>query len=188
MDNNIIETVYNHLDAKTDDIIGMGVQCKEIDKKINSGRYTQKTIDSELKPKLDELRRNQRKACDAALNEARELVEQYRFDAAEQDKLNPAELTDDVKLLQSGIYLKPRDIEGMLRRNEGNKTMTQIILRYAEENKIDTGNVHYRGAVEYEDTARGLEQIIYYYGRWIDKANSKQMLRKFFGIEDENLL
>lgn len=185
MDNNIIETVYNSLDAKTDDIIGMGVQCKEIDKKINSGRYSQKTIDTELKPKLFEANQKYRKACDDALNEARELVAQYRADAAEEDKLNPAELTDDVKLMQSGIILKPRDIEGMLKRNEGNKTMTQIILRYAEENKIDTGRVHYIGAQEYEETARGLDQIIHYYGRWIDKPNSKEMLRKFFGIDDD---
>ena len=61
MDNNIIETVYNSLDAKTDDIIGMGVQCKEIDKKINSGRYSQKTIDTELKPKLFEANQKYRK-------------------------------------------------------------------------------------------------------------------------------
>ena len=184
MDENITQTVYETLDSRTDDIIGMGVACKQIEEKINSGRYSQKTIDNELKPKLDSMRINQRKACEDALNEARSLISQFREDNAKANQLNPAELTDDVKLLQSGIVLKPRDIEGMLERNENNRTMIQVILRYAEENKIDVGKTYYSGGQEEEKTAKALDSILYYYKNWIDKPNAKKMLNRFFNVEE----
>ena len=183
MDNNITQTVYETLDAKTDDIIGMGVACKQIEEKINSGRYSQKTIDNELKPKLQAMQNNQREACKNALDEARSLISQFREDNAKANQLNPAELTDDVKLLQSGIILKPRDIEGMLERNASNRTMTQIILRYAEENKIGIDRTYYIGGQEEEETAKALDNVIYYYKNWIDKPNAKAMLNRFFGIQ-----
>lgn len=184
MDENIIQTVYETLDARTDDIIGMGVACKEIEKKINSGRYSQKTIDNELTPKLNELQDSYEKACINALDEAKSLVSKFREDNARANQLNPAELTDDVKLLQSGIILKPRDIEGMLERNVGNRTMTQVILRYAEENKIALGRTYYTGGQEEEETARSLDNILYYYARWINKPNAKEMLNKFFHVDE----
>lgn len=183
MDNNITQTVYETLDSCTDDIIGMGVACKQIEEKINSGRYSQKTIDNELKPELETMKKKHRKACDDALNEARSLISQFREDNAKANQLNPSELTDDVKLLQSGIVLKPRDIEGMLERNADNRTMTQIILRYAQENKIDTGHNYFIGGQQEEETARSLDNIIYYYKNWIDKPNAKRMLDRFFGVQ-----
>ena len=183
MDENIIQTVYETLDSRTDEIIGMANQVNELDSKIKSGRYSQMTITNELQPKMDELRTARNKACQSALDEARNAIAQYRADNAELNKLNPSELTDDVKLLQSGIVLKPRDIEGMLKRNEGNRTMTQIILRYAQENKIDTGHNYFVGGQQEEETARSLDSIIYYYKNWIDKPNAKEMLNKFFGVQ-----
>ena len=183
MDENIIQTVYETLDSRTDEIIGMASQVNELDRKINSGRYSQRTIDNELTPKMNELQDAYEKACKNALDEARIAIQQYRDDNARANQLNPAELTEDVKLLQSGIVLKPRDIEGMLERNVGNRTMTQVILRYAEENKIDIGRTYYTGGQEEEETARNLDNIIYYYARWIDKPNAKEMLNKFFGVQ-----
>ena len=183
MDENIIQTVYETLDSRTDEIIGMADAINELDNKIKSGRYSQMTITNELEPKKRELSRLRQDACHNALDEARSLISQFREDNAKVNQLNPAELTDDVKLLQSGIILKPRDIEGMLERNEGNRTMTQIILRYADENKINTDKIYYYGGQEEEKTAKALDSILYYYKNWIDKPNAKRMLDRFFGVQ-----
>lgn len=61
----------------------------------------------DIYPKRDALRRKIETASEGAIQEARNLVAQYRADAAELNNLDPAELTDDVKLLQSGITLLP---------------------------------------------------------------------------------
>lgn len=183
MDENIVQTVYETLGSRTDEIIGMANAINELDTKIKSGRYSQMTITNELEPKKRELNRARQDACHNALEEARNAIEQYRVDNAELNQLNPAELTDDVKLLQSGIILKQRDIEGMLKRNENNRTMTQIILRYAEENKINTGHNYFFGGKEEEETARALDSILYYYKNWIDKPNAKEMLNRFFNVQ-----
>lgn len=184
MDNNdIIATVYNTLDNYTDEIGKTIAEQQKLEEKINSGRYSEQTLRNEVYPKRDELRHKINSMRDSALQAAKGIISQYRIDAAEKNNLDPAELTDDVKLLQAGIVLKPRDIQGMLKRNEDNRTMTQIILRYAEEHNIDTGKTYYVGGQQEEETARALDNIIHYYKNWIDKPNAKVMLNKFFQIQ-----
>ena len=183
MDKNIVETIYNTLEARTDEISKVVAERDAMEEKINSGRYSPQVLKDEMYPKRDELRRRVRSLCEGSLQEARNLVEQYRQDAAELNNLNPADLTDDVKLLQSGITLLPRDIQGMLQRNKGNRTMSQIILRYAKEHDIDTGGTYYVGGQEEKETADGLDAIIHYYKNWIDKPNAIKMLNTFFHVE-----
>jgi len=180
MDNNIVETVYNSLDARTDEIRKAIVERDKLDEKIKSGRYSQKALEKELRPQLNDMRQTVSSLCDQALKEAHALIDQYRADVAELDNLNPADLTDDVKLLQPGITLLPRDIQGMLKRNATNRTMVQIIMRYANEHNIDTGSVYYIAGQEERQTAQNLETILFYYKNWIDKPEAKKMLDKFF--------
>lgn len=180
MDNNIVETVYNTLDSHTEEIGKVIAERDALEEKIKSNRYTPQVLKDEIYPKRDELKRKVSSMCETALNEAKNHIAQYRTDAAELNNLDPAQLTDDVKLLQPGIKLKPQDIQGMIKRNEGNRTMLQIILRYAEENGIDTGGTLYVGGTAEEQTARNLDGILYYYKNWIDKPNAKEMLDKFF--------
>ena len=180
MDNNIVQTVYDTLEARTDEISKTIAERDKLEEKAKSGRYTPQALQSDIYPKRDALRNQARNQAEAAIQEAKNLVSQYRADAAELNNLDPAELTDDVKLLQSGITLLPRDIQGILKRNAGNRTMTQIVLRYAKEHNIDTGGTYYIGGQPEEETARGLDTIISYYAKWIDKPNAKDMLTKFF--------
>ncbi len=63
--------------------------------------------------------------------------------------------------------------------------MTQIVLRYAQEHNIDTGGTYYIGGKAEEDTARNLEAAVSYYRKWIDKAQAKHMLYKFFNVTPE---
>lgn len=180
MDNNIVQTVYSTLESHTDEISKVIAERDALEEKAKSGRYTPQALKDDIYPKRDELRRKVQSMCDSALQEAKGHVEQYRRDAAAMNNLDPAELTDDVKLLQSGITLLPRDIQGILKRCEGNRTMTQIVLRYAKEHDIDTGGTFYIGGQQEEQTARGLDTILTYYKNWIDKPNAKEMLTKFF--------
>lgn len=180
MDNNIVQTVYSTLETRTDEISKDIAERDKLEEKIKSGRYSPQALKDDIYPKRDALRRKIQDASAGAIQEAKNLVEQYRQDAAKLNNLNPAELTDDVKLLQSGITLLPRDIQGILERNKGNRTMTQIVLRYAKEHDIDTGGTFYIGGQQEEQTARGLDTILLYYKNWIDKPNAKEMLTKFF--------
>ena len=183
MDNNIVQTVFDTLEARTDEISKDIAERDKLEEKIKSGRYSPQALKDDIYPKRDALRRKIDSAAEGAIQEAKNLVAQYRTDAAKLNNLDPAELTDDVKLLQSGITLLPRDIQGILERNKGNRTMTQIVLRYAKEHNIDTGGTYYIGGQAEEETARNLDSLLFYYKNWIDKPNAKEMLRKFFDME-----
>ena len=185
MDNNIVSTVFDTLDSRTEEIGKVMAERDALEEKIKANRYTPQVLKNEIYPKRDELRRKITSMCNTALKEAQSHIDQYRQDAAELNNLDPAELTDDVKLLQSGITLLPRDVQGMLKRNSGNRTMTQVILRYAQEHNIDTGGTYYIGGQAEEENARNLEGILYYYKNWIDKPNGREMLRKFFNVSEE---
>lgn len=182
MDNNIVQTVYDALEASTDEISKTIAERDRLEEEIRQNRYSSQALKTEIYPKRDELRRNVRNACESAIQEARNLVANYRKDAADLENLDPAQLTDDIKLLSPGIVLLPRDIQGMIERNRDNKTMLQIILRYCKENDIDTGGTYYIGGQQEEETARGLDTIISYYAKWIDKPNARDMLNKFFHL------
>lgn len=183
MDTNIVDSVYNALDSSTDELQESIQAMNTLEEKIKSGRYTDKVLKEEIYPKRDALRAKIRDDSARAISNARGLIEQYRADAEKLNNLNPAELTDDIKLLQDGIELRQSDIEGMLERNKENRTMTQIILRYAERHKIETGVV-YTGGQKEKETARNLESILYYYKKWIAEPNAKDMLRQFFQREE----
>lgn len=179
---NIVETIYNTMDSHIDEIGKAIAERDALEEKIKSNRYTPEVMKSEMYPKRDELRRKVESLCDTAFKDAKDHIAKYRADVADSNRLDPSQLTDDVKLLQPGIKLTPADIQGMIKRNENNRTMLQIILRYAEENDIDTGGTLYVGGQVEEETARNLESILKYFEHWIDKPNAREMLNKFFQV------
>lgn len=105
-----------------------------------SREYVMKTIDPEisgLKKAIEEMKVEGKKDIES-------LCEEYTGELIDEDSLHGEDLTDDAKLLNSGITLTKRDLESMLKRNSGNRTMTQVITRYAKEKDIDLG-VYYVG-------------------------------------------
>lgn len=181
MDNNIFETVYNSLVDSTEAIAKDVAEYAKTTKEVESGRFTQDAIQNEIFPKQNELRRKIRESSEKAIATANDIIKQYRIDVERMNELDPAEITDDINLLQDGIVLLPRDIRAMMRRNAENRTMTQIILRYAHEHDIDTSGIVYTGGGQREmENAKNLEEIVRYYAGWIDKPNAPEMLRKFF--------
>lgn len=183
MDTNIMQTVYKALEASTAEIGKTLAERDSLEEKIKSGRYSSQTVQKEFHPKRDALNQRIKADSEKAIQAAKSLVEKYRTDAEKLDTLDPAELTDDIKLFQTGIPLLPRDIQAILERNSGNRTMTQLALRYAKEHKIETGGTNYIGGEAERQTANNLDGIIRYYSRWIDKRNAKDVLRRFFNVE-----
>ena len=180
MDNNIVQTVYDTLAEATKEINPVIAQREDLEGKIRSNRYSSQALRDEIYPQRDALKRKIEGACSAAISKAKALVQQYRQDAAELDNLDPADITDDIKLFQSGIVLLPRDIQAILKRNANNRTMTQIALRYAQEHDIDMKGTFYIGGEAERQNADNLDTLIHYYEKWIDKGNGLEMLDKFF--------
>ena len=182
MDTNIVQTVFDTLEADTTELDKVKTEYAALEAKIKEGRYSNQTLQKEIYPKRDALRRQIADDSARAIDKAKGLVNQYRQDAERLNDLDPSAITDDIKLLTAGVPLLDRDIRAILDRNQGNRTMTQLALRYAKEHGIDTKTYYIGGEAE-EENARNLEGILYYYKNWIDKDNAHDMLRKFFNME-----
>ena len=122
----------------------LSAQIVQLNKKIDSGKFSEKYVRETLIPERNSLKRQMDDVRYNANMEAQRLCTEYTEELRAQDDLDPSLLTDDVKLLKAGVKLTKRDITAMLNRNAGNHTMTQVILRYCKENDIDAG-VHYTG-------------------------------------------
>lgn len=140
----------------------LSAQMDAVNAEINSGKYKYDHVEKKLRPQIRELKRQMEDIRYEANKRAQKLCDEYQDELRAQDDLDPALLTDDVKLLQAGVKLKPRDISAMLKRNADNHTMTQVILRYCKENDIDTGGVHYVGnsyTIRNVDTVRSAVNV-----------------------------
>lgn len=185
MDTNIVKTVYNLMQERAEEIGKAVAERDKLEEKIKSGRYSSQTLNAEIYPKLDALRQEIRSSSDNAIREAKNLIEQYRQDADALNDLDPAQLTDDIKLLQAGIPLLPRDIQAILKRNSSNRTMTQLALRYAEEHKIDTHGTFYIGGQQEKETANNLETLLTYCAKYLDQPDAGKMIDKFFNVNGD---
>lgn len=175
----ISQQVYDILDADTAGLDELKSELASVEKDIQSGRFSVEVLDKELYPKKDALNRQLKDESDRAIEHAKKRVDEYRKAAESENILDASKITDDIKLLQPGITLLERDIEGLLNRNKNNRTMLQIVMRYAKEHNIPVKPA-YQGFLQEENTAHQLDTIISYYAKWIDKPNAKEMLNKFF--------
>ena len=181
---NITEQVYVTLSESTDEIAKDVAKYTKLQDESKSGKLTEKGIKEDLWPAMNDLRIKIRNDSEAAIRKAENMVAEYRKNAARLNDLDPELITNDIKLLQAGVPLLPRDLEAILERSKGNRTMTQLALRYAKQHDIDLTGIQGKYALrnEEEDTAKRLDGILQYYSRWINKGNAKTMLDKFFGI------
>jgi len=177
----LIKVVRNNLENSTQKITAKIDRLEELNKIAQSGRYTQKALVQEVYPERDRLRREIQDDAEAARRAARKLVTAYQDRLRDEDNLDPAQITDDIKLFTAGIPLLSRDINAILARNSANRTMTQITLRYAKEHDIDIGRVYYIGNEEKISQAEQVSSVIdMYCDRWISKPGGGEMLDKFF--------
>lgn len=179
---NIMSSIVSDLEARTNELAPAIEKAAKLEADIKSGRYTQKAIKDELLPARDAARAQIEAAQEAARNAVVEKINAHITDLERMDALNPAELTDDCKLLSSGIALTESDIRFMLERNAKNRSMAQIILRYAKEHGIKT-DVAYVDHSEAINNARAFPALA---NRWIKDymttPQALEVLHQMFGV------
>lgn len=177
----IMTDIVSDLETRTNELTPLIEKAAKLDADIKSGMYTQKAISDELLPARDAAREQIKAAQVAAKKAVADKINAHITDLERLDALNPSELTDDCKLLSSGIPLTESDIRFMLERNANNRSMTQIILRYAHEHDIKT-NVAYVDHSEAIKNARMLPGVV---NLWIDHhmttTQALDVLRQMFG-------
>lgn len=183
MDNNIVTTVYTVLKDGTTKIGKSAAELDELETKIKSGRYSAQALRDEIYPARDRLKAKIRDDSAETIRVAKSHIEQYRQDAARLNDLDPNEITDDLKLMQSGISLRPNDIQAILRRNANNRTMLQLTLRYAAEHNIDTNGTFYIGGEAELENAKNLDGIVNIYADRIRQPDALELLDRFFNID-----
>ena len=122
-------------------------QLKAVEHDIfsNDKRFTPKYIREELYPKRNAIKKQIEARKAKAHDSIQQMCDSYIAELRDEDELDPTKLTDDVRLLNSGVKMTSRDIKAMLKRNSDNRTMLQVILRYADEHNIETGGTYYAG-------------------------------------------
>ncbi len=112
-------------------IVSFHQKAKQADEAISKAKR-------DLKPevafkKIDilqaELKQEQAKAIDAIMTAG----EQGKADVKKWFELNPADITDDAKLLQMGFPMNQADFNSLCRKYENNGTMCRILKDYAEK-------------------------------------------------------
>lgn len=111
-------------------------------KQINSKMFSAEYVENELRPEIKRLKKESAEEENRLIERLCAMCNSYITELNSADDLKPNSLTADIQLLQTGITLTERDIEAMLKRNADNRTMSQILLRYAEEHNIETGMVY----------------------------------------------
>ena len=184
MDSERATKLHNILSTGTAEIHkGMDV-CKELDEKINSDMYADKLKRDKLIPQKIAAKNAYELRYKTMLSDAYSLIDEYESWLRDADTLHPEDMTEDVKLLQSGIKLKQRDITSMLERNKGNRTMEQIILRYAEDNKIDAGMVYREALGEGMEDLNNAKMLVDAYKKYVFDDDAQQVLDRFFVMEE----
>jgi hypothetical protein len=149
----------------------LSAQIVNIREKIESGKYSNGYVRTELIPQKDSLKRQMEDVRYKTNTEVQKICAEYTDELRAQDDLDPSLLTDDVKLLKAGVKLTKRDITAMLNRNAGNHTMTQLILRYCKENDIDAG-VHYMGNRPIIDNVAMVPYTVETALKWSDRQST----------------
>lgn len=108
-------------------------------------KYSPKYIHDELMPKIGKIKREMADRKAMAHDRIQSMCDGYITELMDEDELDPSKLTDDLRLLNSGVTLTQRDIKSMLNRNSDNRTMIQLILRFADQHGIETDGIHYVG-------------------------------------------
>ena len=179
---NIVQAVYTSLKTSTEEIGKAAAERDALEAKIKENRYTSETLKNEIFPKKDALRAKVRDGISDALAAARGLVREYEGGIESRCSLDPAEITPDLQLLQSGIPMTEKDIKSMLSRNAKNKTMVQLILRFAEAHNISTGGTFFVAADKERETAKNLYSMIDLYSKYLDRPDGLTVLDQFFGM------
>lgn len=94
----------------------------------------------------------------AVNTEAKKMCDAYSVEIEAADALNPAEMTDDVKLLNCGVALSENDLRQIATRNQSNSTMCKLVMRYAQQHNMNIG-MQYVGFTAERDAVSNLRAV-----------------------------
>lgn len=132
---------------------------KKIQADIDSNQASDSYIRDYLKPKIKNNNRLIESIKSDSANNVNQLCDRFIEELKREDALKPNELTEDIKLLNCGIKLTKFDLQTMLERNNNNRTMQQLVLRYCEDNKVDIGT-YYMGNTELIQRIQAIPQAV----------------------------
>lgn len=181
--------VYKRLRNSADALKPKMDEISELQEKIDSGYYSQDAIAKDMKPRIDAMKAEIKKAGHEAILSAKMLVDQHRGDVEAAEQLDASEINDsDMKLMSTGL-LRAGDLESLLARNVGNHTMTVLGMRYAEEHGLEISQeararvlATHNAAFEEINT---VNEAVQSFEKWIASPDSVSVLNKFFGITEE---
>lgn len=161
--------VYNCMIDGHKAVLEKSAEIAEIDDKLQSGLYAISTMER-LKAAKPEKEKEIENIKQQTIKAAGDIVDRYIEECQAADAINPDDITDDVKILQLPTTAKRNDLMNILKRNEDNSTMQQIVLRYAEEHGIDLDGLLYVGHTHTDEieSAKGLKGSFQpYFLHWI---------------------
>ncbi len=119
-------------------------------------------------------------AMDTAQRELQAACEAYALEVDNGEALNPADLTDDVKLLNCGVPLSEKDLQQMCGRNSDNRTMLRLIANYAEQHNIRCAVP----ASEEREAAKAMKSIASSVFNQKNYSTVEQVVNRVFGVDE----
>ena len=182
-ENNLAGSVFEALEAATDDIAASVAQKEAVAAQIRSGKFSREELERNYFPKDAELKSKIRHDSEDAIRNAHRIVAAYREECEKKNVLDASLINDDAKFLQGNIKLNEKDINDLLERNADNRTMSILILRYAKEHGLKVDGRHKLRQQAEAKECDDLDAVISLYQRWIAHPRGKEMLNKFFVSE-----
>ncbi|MBQ9851747.1 MAG: hypothetical protein IJO37_02380 [Ruminiclostridium sp.] len=172
-------TLTTDLKEGLDKVAALASDLKKVDADISSGTFSEDHVRAVLRPKSAEIKKEIERAQEDARKAAQATINKFAKELRDADALNPAELTDDVRLLELGT-LRKQDILAIIERNADNRTMVQLALRAAEDRGIDLDGLRYTTNESRARHAEALRYVVDVALRWSTQPE-KQMFGKLFG-------
>ena len=111
-------------------------ELTELKQKAQDTRKYKPEYISSLRQRIAALERENIRYEEEANDSIKKLCGGFADELRQADALNPADITDDAKLLNCGLKLKRSDLENLFDKYTGNRTMQRLILDAAETNGI----------------------------------------------------
>lgn len=178
--------VVSFLKDKTEEIQELVKQIDDLEYQKKNGHLDAEYIAKVVDRKLSELKYQKSQKKQFAVDELKKILEGYRQQVRNMNRVKGEELTEDAKLFTCGVPLRPEEVEAIMDRSAGNHTMLQLAARYAEQHNLRINRAYDSGKDAKLKAADGLEYAgKVYLDRWVDQDNSGIMLDKFFGGDSE---
>ena len=183
---NVGTQMYNLLKESTAEMKKITGEIQRLEDRKKNDHLDARYIQAEIDPQIMDLRVKRNNLKDSTEVQIRRMAEAHREAVKNSHRLEGGELTDDAKLFSFPGLLKPEDIEAIMDRNQGNHTMLQLAVRYADQNKLKINRVYDSGKAAEINATNDLEGTsVMYVRNWMETGAADEMLGRFFLVGDQ---